>query len=124
VNKLKENKIVEKPWGKEIWFAQITGKYMGKILVVYKGKSTSLHYHKKKEETICVANGELIYTCVDKKGKKQRCVMNIYEKVHVMPGTQHALAAGHQSVTLFESSTCHPEDSVRVEDYYKRPCNG
>lgn len=36
-----------KPWGKEIWFANIAG-YAGKILEVKKGSRLSLQYHEKK----------------------------------------------------------------------------
>ena len=124
MNKLKERKMVLKPWGAETWFAQVPGKYMGKILLIEKGQSTSLHYHKKKEETLIVVSGRLDYTCVDKEGKRQHCRLGFYETVHIPPGTQHSLAAGHHAVTLFEVSSCHPEDSFRVEDYYKRPCSG
>jgi len=124
MNKLKENKIVEKPWGKEIWFAQVAGKYMGKEIYIKPGHRTSLHSHKKKEETIYVASGVLFFTCLDEKGKEMQCRYGFQEKIHVEPGTLHSLGAGHQGVRLFEVSTCHPDDSVRHKDYYKRPCNG
>ena len=42
MNPLTQPKIVEKPWGREIWYADATA-YAGKILEVTKGHRLSLH---------------------------------------------------------------------------------
>lgn len=123
MNKIKNTKTVDKPWGWEVWFAQVTGKYLGKILHIKKGESTSLHYHRKKEETLLVQGGILHYTYIDEKGKRLQERLGFGRIIHVLPGIKHALKAGHQDIMLYEVSTCHPDDSVRVEDYYGRECD-
>ena len=51
-------KIVEKPWGREIWIAH-TDKYAFKIIEIKKGTRSSLQYHVKKHEHIYVDAGVL-----------------------------------------------------------------
>ena len=48
---LQSPKIVEKPWGREIWYA-LTDHYAGKVLEVKAGKRLSLQKHNIKEETL------------------------------------------------------------------------
>ena len=117
MNKLKQLKIVKKPWGREIWFAR-TNNYMGKILEIDPGEDVSFHRHEIKEETMYVFQG--------------RCSVLLNRNVrihypgsfiHIMPGNSHSMAAaGDQRVILFEVSTPFPEDSIRLEDKYDRPC--
>ena len=52
-------KTVEKPWGREIWWAHAKGKYMGKTLEIKDGHRLSLQYHNDKDETIYVLKGRL-----------------------------------------------------------------
>src|SRR5262249_62170129 len=47
----------DKPWGHEVIFAGIDGKYAGKIIHVTAGHALSLQYHLQKEETISVLSG-------------------------------------------------------------------
>jgi len=50
---------VEKPWGyEEIWAE--TDKYLGKILTILPWHRLSLQYHKVKEETVYVLEGQLL----------------------------------------------------------------
>lgn len=44
-------RIIEKPWGKEIWVA-VTDQYALKIIEIKKGTRSSLQYHVKKHEHI------------------------------------------------------------------------
>ena len=48
---MKPVKIVEKPWGREIWIAH-TDRYALKIIEVKKGNRSSLQYHDRKIEHI------------------------------------------------------------------------
>ena len=50
----------DKPWGYELIFAAVDGKYVGKIIHVNAGGSLSLQYHREKEETISVLSGEAL----------------------------------------------------------------
>ena len=49
-------KVVEKPWGREVWWA-VTEHYAGKILEVRAGHSLSLQYHLRKMETMLYFQG-------------------------------------------------------------------
>ncbi|MDE2238252.1 MAG: cupin, partial [Elusimicrobia bacterium] len=50
---------VAKPWGHELWWAR-TKDYIGKLIVVEKGRRLSLQYHNRKRETIYVLRGRLL----------------------------------------------------------------
>ena len=116
--------IVKKPWGKEDWYAAVPKKYLGKVLYIEPGQRTSLHYHEKKDETLYVWSGRLVYRYIDEKGKEQECACGFNDRLRVKPGVKHSLGAAHQRVILFEVSTYYPKDSVRVKDYYGRETDG
>ena len=88
---------IEKPWGHELVWAS-NAHHLGKRLFVRAGERLSLQYHRKKDETIFLEQGE---------------------SIRVPPGTIHRIEAVADSV-LFEVSTPHPVDVVRVEDDYGR----
>jgi mannose-6-phosphate isomerase len=52
---------IDKPWGFETHFALVPGKYCGKTLHVDAGHALSLQYHVRKEETIAVQSGKLLF---------------------------------------------------------------
>ena len=51
---------VEKPWGYELWWAR-TDRYVGKLIHINKGQALSLQYHNKKDETIYVQSGRMLF---------------------------------------------------------------
>ena len=51
---------VEKPWGYEVWWAR-TDRYVGKQIHINKGHALSLQYHNKKDETIFVWSGKILF---------------------------------------------------------------
>src|SRR2546423_15620500 len=52
--------VVNKPWGYErIWAS--SDRYVGKILHINAGEELSLQYHNKKDETVHLLSGELVY---------------------------------------------------------------
>jgi len=51
---------VEKPWGYELWWAR-TDRYVGKQIHINKGHALSLQYHNKKDETIFVWSGKILF---------------------------------------------------------------
>ena len=53
-------KRVEKPWGYELWWA-VTDRYVGKLIHVNKGHALSLQYHNRKDETIYVHAGKILF---------------------------------------------------------------
>jgi quercetin dioxygenase-like cupin family protein len=110
---------VEKPWGKEIWFAGVDGKYMGKILVIQPGQRSSFHQHEFKEETMIVFAG-VLEVLVEDGGQKLKKIVEEGGTVHFLPGEAHSLGAGDSGCILFEVSTDFPDDSIRIEDFYGR----
>ena len=51
---------VEKPWGYELHWAK-TDKYVGKLIHVNAGHALSLQYHNKKDETIFLWSGRMLF---------------------------------------------------------------
>ena len=106
-------KKVEKPWGHEEWWAH-TSNYVGKFLHVNAGHRLSLQYHEKKEESMYVLHGEVLFTLNDKE-----FTLRQGDTVHVPPNTIHRVKAITDAV-LVEVSTPEVDDVVRVQDDYTR----
>ncbi|MEO9174020.1 MAG: hypothetical protein ABI317_00815, partial [Gaiellales bacterium] len=53
-------RIVPKPWGHELIFADLPGAFTGKELHVRAGQSLSMQYHEHKEEVIAVREGRIL----------------------------------------------------------------
>ncbi len=111
-------RFVEKPWGHEEIFAE-TGSYMGKILFVRAGESLSLQYHRLKEETLRVLDGELELTAGTEVERLEMVVLGPGSVYHVPPGLIHRMAA-RTDCTVLEVSTPGRDDVVRIEDRYGR----
>jgi mannose-6-phosphate isomerase len=110
-------KRVEKPWGFELWWAQ-TDRYVGKLIHINKGQALSLQYHNRKDETIFVHAGRILFEMqVD--GVLTQREMGPGEAVHVTPPTVHRMTA-LEDADVFEVSTPETDDVVRLEDRYGR----
>ncbi len=122
-------KIVEKPWGREIWFAD-QKNYAGKILEVKAGKRLSLQYHERKTETLYLMSGRmrLTYRILNsnedhasvKVGSEHEFLWEPGFSVHIPVRTIHRFEAIEDSV-LLESSTPDLTDIVRLQDDFSRP---
>jgi len=110
---------VEKPCGHEIYFALVNGKYCGKALHVNEGQALSLQYHERKEETISVQSGRLLFEVDDSDDNLESFELLPGESVHIRPGTRHRMVALMDSVVL-EASTTGLDDVVRLKDRYGR----
>jgi mannose-6-phosphate isomerase-like protein (cupin superfamily) len=111
-------KIVEKPWGREIWVAH-TDKYALKIIEVKQGHRSSLQYHVQKHEHIYVDAGRLEMEWENDQGQMETLSLGPGEVVENAPGRKHRVTA-LEDVRLIEVSTPHLDDVVRVEDDYNR----
>lgn len=111
--KLSKAKIVPKPWGREVWFAE-ENEYAGKILEINKGVRTSLHYHKKKKETMYILEGRIEMTLSDRK-----IIMEGGDTITLEPGDVHRMVA-LEDTKILEASTPELEDVVRIEDDHGR----
>ncbi len=108
---------VDKPWGYELHWAK-TNRYVGKIIHVNAGHALSLQYHNRKDETIYLWSGKLLFEIEDG-GALVKREMYPGERVHVTPGTVHRMTAIEDS-DIFEVSTPELDDVVRLEDRYGR----
>ena len=115
-------KTIQKPWGREIWFANLAG-YVGKILEVKKGKRLSLQYHEQKTETQYVYSGKIKLTVgTDQKSLKE-VTLSAGDKWDILPYTIHRIE-GLEDSQVFEVSTSQLEDVVRLADDFGRPQKG
>jgi mannose-6-phosphate isomerase len=122
-------KIVEKPWGREIWYAD-QAAYAGKVLEVKKGRRLSLQYHERKNETLYLLSGKVLMTfrplAVGETPAAQlvtaadQRVWTAGVALHVPARTIHRFEALEDSV-LLEVSTPDLADVVRLQDDFSRP---
>ena len=124
VRQLDELKKVVKPWGNEIWINGEHAHYAFKRIEIKAGTKTSLQYHRFKKETNLIFGGKarLFY-------KKNASVENDFVQaddigsielepvtsIDVPPQNLHRLEA-LSDVLLFETSTPHLDDVIRVSD--------
>jgi mannose-6-phosphate isomerase len=108
---------VEKPWGYELHWAK-TDRYVGKLIHVKKGHALSLQYHNRKDETIFLWTGRMLFE-IEIDGKLTAREMSPGESVHVTPPTVHRMTA-IEDCDIFEVSTPELDDVVRLEDRYGR----
>jgi quercetin dioxygenase-like cupin family protein len=108
---------VEKPWGHESIWAH-SDRYVGKLLHINAGHELSVQYHNKKDETIHLLSGEMIYRV--KEGDELRDVkLRAGESFRNTPGTVHQMIAVTDCDVL-EASTPDLDDVVRLSDRYGR----
>jgi mannose-6-phosphate isomerase len=112
-------RIVPKPWGHEMIWA-VTERYVGKLLHVRAGHSLSVQYHERKDETIHLLSGSMIYRVGDAGGGELRDVgLKPGESYRNMPGTVHQMEA-LTDCDVLEASTPDLDDVVRLSDRYGR----
>lgn len=105
---------IPKTWGEERIY-QNNDKYCCKLLIIEPLKSTSMHFHLDKHETMLVVEGVLAIDYIVNKEKKTQMV-EAYNAFTIAPGLPHSLRALEKEVRLVESSTpSHDEDSIRIK---------
>ena len=107
---------VMKTWGYEHWFVN-TARYCGKMLFVEKGKWSSegrYHYHKLKDETFFIIEGELQIDYV-KDGVTRTEILKQYDSFRVEQYVKHRFTAiSEDGCKFIEASTTHRDtDSYR-----------
>ena len=109
-------KHVSKGWGHEKWIVN-NEKYCGKLLFIKKGKQTSWHYHKVKDEVMFVQGGKvkILYSTKDDISKAKEVTLTKGQAFHIPTGLIHRIRA-LSDTELFEFSTEHfDEDSIRLQ---------
>ena len=112
-------KKIEKPWGYELLWAR-TADYAGKVLHIKRGHKLSLQYHERKEETILLYAGRMLLVLEDDQGILREIRVAAGEAHHIPVGRKHRMIALDEDCEVFEVSTNHLEDVVRIEDSYGR----
>jgi len=112
---------VAKPWGHEKIWAR-SDRYVGKIIHINAGHELSVQFHKKKDETIHLLSGEIVYR-VQRDPRDQEQLedvrLQIGESFRIVPGTVHHMVAVTDCDVL-EVSTPETDDVVRLSDRYGR----
>ncbi len=116
-------KIKLKPWGREIWFAD-TAKYAGKILEVKKGERLSLQFHRWKEETQFLFSGKVRITFGSNEKRLRTKILMPGDVFHIPPKTIHRVEGVAPLSKIFEVSTPHLKDVVKLSDDYGRSGSG
>jgi mannose-6-phosphate isomerase len=110
---------VEKPWGHELIWA-LTDRYVGKILHIKAGHALSVQYHERKDETVHLLSGEMVYWVQlpgDPEPRDQQ--LRTGDSFRITPGTIHYMEAVTDCDVL-EASTAELDDVVRLKDRYGR----
>jgi len=110
VKKEYENRT-DKPWGYEKVLT-LTKERLEKELFIMRGYRTSLHYHERRDETMHVLSGS---GYIEFKGR--RVNFKKRSKIRVKPNTIHSIVATENTI-IHEVSTPHPDDVIRVKDFY------
>lgn len=117
-------KIVNKPWGKEIWIAYPPEHpYVMKKIYTKAGYRSSVHVHRKKMETNYVISGSALVSVskpIDLKENNRIPEMEISEVVagsifHINPNQVHRVEALEDLITI-EVSTTEVDDVIRLSD--------
>jgi mannose-6-phosphate isomerase-like protein (cupin superfamily) len=110
---------VPKPWGHETIWAH-SERYVGKILHINAGHELSVQYHNRKDETIYLLSGDIVYR-VQREGDDILDDVNLKvgESYRITPGTIHQMIA-RTDCDVLEVSTPEIDDVVRLSDKYGR----
>jgi mannose-6-phosphate isomerase len=107
-------KVVQKPWGKEIWLA-LNEYYCYKRIHINAGTKTSFQYHEKKRETNYIISGEAEVWLENAEGVIEKIQMKAGDFFNVTPPRKHRVIA-LTDLILQEVSTPEVDDVIRLED--------
>jgi Cupin domain. len=93
---------------------------VGKILHINAGHELSVQYHNRKDETVHLLSGEIVYR-VQKEGDDvlDDMKLKVGESFRITPGTIHQMVA-LTDCDVLEVSTPEIDDVVRLSDKYGR----
>ena len=104
-------------WGFEIRCVN-NELYCSKFLVLTNPHVTSsLHYHKNKDETFCVMSGEVNIEIRNGNDIPKSRIYTAGMQVRIKPGVRHRVYAHSSQAVILETSTHHEDsDTYRIED--------
>ncbi len=123
---------VPKPWGHELIWAH-TDRYVGKVLHIKAGQALSVQFHERKDETVHLLTGEMVYWVQLDSDARELPVESLSrdrlrmedmrlgagDSFRITPGTVHYMEAVTDCDVL-EVSTPELDDVVRLSDRYGR----
>jgi len=83
------------------------------------GESLSMQYHRIKEETMIVESGHILLETGMSEDSLEKIDFVAGAVFHIVPGRIHRLTA-KVDTRLYEVSTPHLDDVVRLQDRYGR----
>lgn len=118
-----EAKVVDKPWGREVWINYRSGenvgdekkRYIMKKLYIKKGTRTSFQYHHQKEETNFLIHGSIEAWFEDQKGHIDKQILKAGAIWSIPAGIKHRIVT-LEDIILIESSSPEVDDVIRIED--------
>lgn len=111
-------KIVNKPWGKEIWL-ELNDKYCYKRIHINAGFKTSYQMHNHKLETNFIIKGTAEVWLENDYGIVEKMIMNAGDFFTVLPPKKHRVIA-ITDIILQEVSTPEVDDVIRINDEFNR----
>jgi D-lyxose ketol-isomerase len=120
---------VSKPWGHELWINGQHPCYALKQIYIKAGTKTSLQYHNFKQETNVLFEGKAklhykrdfsIANALVTAADIATLELSPVSSIDILPLTMHRLEAV-TDIVLYETSTPHLEDVIRVRDDSNRP---
>ena len=120
---------VTKPWGYELWLNGQHPGYAFKKIFIKAGTKTSLQYHQHKRETNLLFEGDALLHFKSKRNVPNDSItpndvasapLSTQQIVDVPPQIVHRIEAV-TDIMLFETSTPHLDDVIRISDDTNRP---
>lgn len=108
----------ERTWGSELLVID-TPHYIGKVLRMRAGEAGGLQAHAEKDEASYLFSGMAwVYTDTGD-GELKKFGWTAGSAIHIPPGAVHKVEAIEDCV-IFEASTPHFNDRIRLEEQYGR----
>lgn len=105
---LGEVQTVLQPWGKEEVFANVEGRFLGRVLHVRAGQQLTLQLHLQNEGVISLMSGAVLLELGEDADSHNRIHMTPGQTVHIQAGMVHRISAVQDSMLLEVASTAHP----------------
>lgn len=112
------NQVTEQPWGREVRLVE-NERYTWRRLLIRSGARVSLHYHRRRIETLYVVSGRSLYQVGRLGGRMTNKILVTGDVVHHRTYDVHRHEA-LEDLELMEVSTPPFDDIVRIADDHGR----
>lgn len=101
---LGEVQTFQHPWGKEEVFADVDGRFVGKVLHVLSGQEFALEVHTEADGELSLMSGVVVIELADSHGSLKLVTMTPGQTLRVYSGAKHRISATEDSMILEVSS--------------------